>query len=217
MTKEGLRPEINKENTLGLVLSGGLGRRMGRINKGLVTLSEKPMAKWVMEALAEQTAQVWVSANENEADFVALGTDHVFGDLNDEHQGPLAALEALHNALQKAPEASRLNWVLMAPCDVPFLPKTLLSVFKEKGGASTARAFVIKAGDRSHNTISLIDVKALDTVHDYLARGERRVWGWLDEIGVETVEWPGDPELFANVNTLEECAMLNETLGKNAR
>ncbi|MBV5332094.1 NTP transferase domain-containing protein, partial [bacterium] len=36
----------------GVILAGGLGRRMGGVDKGLQRLDDKPMVQWVLERFA---------------------------------------------------------------------------------------------------------------------------------------------------------------------
>src|SRR5260370_13622257 len=49
----------------GLVLAGGLGRRMGGVDKGLQLLRGKPMVEWVLERLAPQVGEILINATQN--------------------------------------------------------------------------------------------------------------------------------------------------------
>ena len=51
----------------GIILAGGLGRRMGGVDKGLQVLRGKPMVQHVIERLAPQVAEILINANQNAA------------------------------------------------------------------------------------------------------------------------------------------------------
>src|SRR5712664_321546 len=57
----------------GLVLAGGLGRRMGGVDKGLQLLRGKPMVEWVLERLAPQVGEILINANQNLDQYGKLG------------------------------------------------------------------------------------------------------------------------------------------------
>ena len=49
----------------GVILAGGLGRRMGGIDKGLQELRGRPMMDWVIERFAPQVDELLINANQN--------------------------------------------------------------------------------------------------------------------------------------------------------
>jgi len=53
----------DRDSTFGLILDGGLGRRMGGADKGLVTLAGRPMLAHVIGRLRPQCAALAISAN----------------------------------------------------------------------------------------------------------------------------------------------------------
>ena len=57
----------------GVVLAGGLGRRMGGVDKGLQVLRGKPMVQWVIERFAPQVDELLVNANQNLDSYGAFG------------------------------------------------------------------------------------------------------------------------------------------------
>ena len=107
------------EKITGVVLAGGLGRRMGGSDKGLEELRGRPLAAWVVERLAPQVDELLISANRNGGRYAALG-HRVLGDRIAGFAGPLAGLHA-------ALEAAAHPLVATVPCDSPFLPGDLIS------------------------------------------------------------------------------------------
>jgi molybdenum cofactor guanylyltransferase len=58
---------IAREDVTGIVLAGGLGRRMGGVDKGLVELDGRPMVAHVIERLSPQVGTIVINANQNAA------------------------------------------------------------------------------------------------------------------------------------------------------
>ena len=103
----------------GVILAGGLGRRMGGVDKGLKLLRGRPMVAWVIERFARQVDEILVNANQNLDTYAALGY-RVIPDTIAGFAGPLAGL---HRGLSEA----RYELVATAPCDSPFLPSDLIA------------------------------------------------------------------------------------------
>ena len=76
-----------------VILAGGLGRRMGRVDKGLQLLDGKPLVQWVLERLAPQADEVLLNANQNTERYETFGYP-VIGDQIGGFAGPLAGLHA---------------------------------------------------------------------------------------------------------------------------
>ena len=86
---------MNRTEITGLILSGGMGRRMGGVDKGLVTFRGQPMVQHVIARLQPQVGSLILNANQNQAAYAALGYP-VIADSHNEAQeafaGPLAGL-----------------------------------------------------------------------------------------------------------------------------
>ena len=77
----------------GIVLAGGLGRRMGGVDKGLQPLRGKAMVEHVLARLAPQVDDIVINANQNLERYGALG-HRVVSDRVGGFAGPLAGLHA---------------------------------------------------------------------------------------------------------------------------
>jgi GTP:adenosylcobinamide-phosphate guanylyltransferase len=119
----------------GVVLAGGLGRRMGGVDKGLQLLDGRPMVAQVIERLQPQVDELLINANQNLDRYAAFG-HRVVPDSIEGFAGPLAGLErGLANATH--------GLVATVPCDSPFLPADLVIRLYEAlatGGADLAVA-----------------------------------------------------------------------------
>src|SRR5208337_2181900 len=93
------------EQLPGMVLAGGLSRRMGGGDKGLRELGGKPLILHVIERLSAQTSPVAINANGEASRYAAFGLP-VIPDGRDDFAGPLAGvLAGMRWAAQATPGA----------------------------------------------------------------------------------------------------------------
>lgn len=106
-----------EQNISALILAGGRGTRMGRVDKGLQPFRGGTLASHVLQRLAPQVASVAINANRNLGTYSALGVE-VLPDELEGYEGPLAGL-------QTGLRHCTTDLLLTAPCDSPFLPSDL--------------------------------------------------------------------------------------------
>jgi molybdopterin-guanine dinucleotide biosynthesis protein A len=184
----------------GVVLAGGLGRRMSAdgagIDKGLVAFRGRPMAAHVIERLAPQVGALAINANRNLEAWRAFGLP-VFGDAIEGFAGPLAGL---HAAMAHA----TTPWLVTAPCDSPFLPADLVERLAGAAVAARARVAVARTGAQPHPVFALVDRALADDLAAFLATGRRRIDAWYAPLPV--VEVGFDEAAFRNLNTADDLA-----------
>jgi molybdopterin-guanine dinucleotide biosynthesis protein A len=180
----------------GVILAGGLGRRMGRVDKGLQLLRGKPMVQWVIDRFAPQVDELLVNANQNLESYARFGY-RVIPDRVSGFAGPLAGL---HRGLTEA----RFALVATVPCDSPFLPRDLVSRLRAGLVAQAAEIAVAKTGDQPHPVFCLCRRQVLPSLADFLAAGGRKIDAWYANLKVAEVTFDDEASAFSNVNTLEE-------------
>jgi len=191
----------------GVILAGGAGRRMGGVDKGLVNLAGKPLARHVLDALAPQVDAVLVSANRNAGEYRKLGCA-VVGDGEGEgeggegYRGPLAGMLG---GMKKA--ATPL--ALFVPCDAPFLPADLAARLRAAGDCDIA---VAHDGERLQPVFCLLRTALADSLAQFLGGGGRKIDCWFDRHNVRRVDFSDNPGGFANINSLAELARAEEKL-----
>ncbi|MBS7542884.1 molybdenum cofactor guanylyltransferase MobA [Ancylobacter oerskovii] len=187
---------------LGVILAGGLSRRMGGGDKGLRMVAGRRLLDRAIERLTPQVGAVILSANGDPARFgVALP---VVPDPLPDFPGPLAGLLAgMEHAVARAPRARH---ILTVPADCPLLPEDLAT--RLAAGKGEAAAAIAASGGRDHPVIGLWDVSLAPLLrHLLVAEGERRVRAFTARAGAVTVDWPDEPyDPFLNVNTPEDLA-----------
>ena len=177
----------------GVVLAGGLGRRMGGVDKGLQLLGGRPLAAWVLERLLPQVDELLLNANQNIDAYAALGAP-VIPDRIAGFVGPLAGL---HSALAVA----RHPLVVTAPCDSPFVPLDLVARLLAGLEAAGADVAVARTRDQVHPVFCLCRRQLLPHLQAYLERGERQVQGWYRQLKVVEVGFDDQATAFDNLNT----------------
>ena len=178
----------------GIVLAGGLGRRMGGVDKGLQRLRGRPMIEWALERLRPQVAEIIINANQNLETYRKYGhpvvADQIAG-----FAGPLAGL---HAGLKTA--ANPL--VVTVPCDSPFLPADLVSRLQKSLGEKDLA--VAKTGDQPHPVFALMKRQVRESLEAFLASGGRKIDAWYAALKVVEVSFDDEADAFRNINTLEE-------------
>jgi len=144
-----------------VILAGGLARRMGGSDKGLVELAGMPMVQWVLQRVSPQVERVTINANRNIERYAALGAP-VLQDSRSGHIGPLAGLAtALDHFAAAHPEAgadaSIKRRVFMCPCDSPFLPDDMVSRMSQAMNDADASVAVASDGQRQQPVFLLVD------------------------------------------------------------
>jgi molybdopterin-guanine dinucleotide biosynthesis protein A len=193
-----------RSDTLGVVLAGGLARRMGGGDKPLRPLGGRALLDHVLERLAPQVAGVVINANGDPARFAAYGLPVVPDGLAD-FPGPLAGvLAALDWMAERRPEHL---WLVSVPGDSPMIPHDLaarLHAAREAAGVPLACA---RSGGWTHPPVGLWPVALRDDLRAALRGGERKIDRWTARHGIAHADWdttPHDP--FFNANTPEELA-----------
>ena len=184
--------------TAGLILAGGLSRRMGGGVKGMLPVGGAPMIARIAQILEPQ-CQV-----------VALNGKGDFGlpqipDTMPGHLGPLAGvLAGLQWLAVVHPD---IDWLLAVPSDAPFLPHDLvdrLHAARLETGAACACA---ASGGRTHHVVALWHAGQRDALAGALDAGERKVARFLAALRPAIAAWPDRPrDPFFNVNTAADLA-----------
>jgi molybdopterin-guanine dinucleotide biosynthesis protein A len=180
----------------GIVLAGGLGRRMGGVDKGLELLHGKPMVAHVLARLTPQVAEVLINANQNREAYAAFGYP-VVGDEVSGFAGPLAGLHA-------GMKAARHPLVVTVPCDSPFLPADLVARLSSSLGQNDLA--VAKTGEQPHPVFSLARKNLLENLEQYLLGGGRKIDAWYGGLRFVEVAFDDEADAFRNINTREELS-----------
>jgi len=196
---------MTTEPILGLVLAGGLARRMGGGDKPLRSIAGMTILDRVLARLKPQCQTIILNANGDPARFASTGLavvpDNVPG-----FAGPLAGILAgLDWAAQHAPG---VEWIISVPGDCPFLPKDLVSRLAAARVANGRPLACARSGEWRHPVVGLWPTSLRNDLRRALAdEGLRKIEVWTARHGVAVADWPTEPvDPFFNVNTPEDAA-----------
>ena len=186
---------MTRDLVSGVLLAGGLARRMGGGDKGLALLGGVSLAARTLAALSPQCAQVYINANRNIPEYKKLGHP-IAPDSVSDFAGPLAGILAGMSAAQT-------DWILSVPCDSPFLPSDLRARLWETMEQTESYIVTAHAGGRSHPVFMLARRTLRDDLESFLRGGGRKIDDWRFRHSHAETAFP-DPSPFANINTPEE-------------
>ena len=189
----------------GVLLAGGLARRMGGGDKPMRMIGGRTILERVITRLKPQCDGLILNANGDPARFAAFGLP-VIADGVPDFPGPLAGiLAALDWAAVNRPDVTHM---LSAAADCPFLPRDLVARLEAARSAENAELAVAASGGRSHPVIGLWAVHLREELRRALVKEDiRKIDRWTARFSLATVTWPVTPlDPFFNANTVEDIA-----------
>lgn len=186
----------------GIVLAGGLARRMGGVDKGLIEFAGKPMVAHVLDRLRPQVDEILINANREIERYADFGYEVI----SDEIEGFAGPLAGLHRGMCAASQP----FVLTVPCDSPFLPTDLASRLMQGLVQSDADLAVAKTGTQAHPVFCLCRTSLKNHLQSYLQGGGRKIDRWYSTLRMAEVAFDDKPQAFANINTLDELESLQD-------
>ena len=199
---------------LGVILAGGLARRMGGGDKSLLSIgASSRVLDQVIARLGAQVDQMVLNANGDPERFDEFGLP-VVADSLDGFLGPLAGILA---GLDYAADHG-FDHIVSAAADTPFFPTDLVSALetatKHMDVPIALAATKIEGGKTvRHPTFGLWHVALREDLRSALQDGLRKVVLWTDQHGAEThVFDSGEIDPFFNINTPEDLELANKMM-----
>ncbi|MGP0093734.1 MAG: molybdenum cofactor guanylyltransferase MobA [Xanthobacteraceae bacterium] len=190
--------------TLGLVLAGGLARRMGGGDKALIRISGTTILERVLDRLGPRCTRMALNANGDPARFASTGLPIIADDVPG-FAGPLAGILAgLDWAAAHLPQ---IEWVVSVPGDCPFVPRDLVARLSAARIEANVPLACARSGEWRHPVAGLWPVRLRKDLRRALVdEGLRKIEVWTARYGVAVADWPTDPvDPFFNVNTPEDA------------
>jgi molybdopterin-guanine dinucleotide biosynthesis protein A len=184
----------------GIILAGGLARRMGGVDKGLIPFLNKPMIAHVVNQLKPQVSHILINANRETEAYEALGFS-VIQDQIVNFAGPLAGL---HAGMKHA----KTEFVLSVPCDSPLVPNNLAIHLMHALEQNHADIAIAKTGPQTHPVFCLCRSNLVLDLEEFLAGGGRKVEDWQKKHSLTMVSFDDQSMAFSNINTLDDLTEL---------
>ena len=203
----------------GVILAGGLSRRMGGGDKTLLQLGSRPMLAHVIGRLSPQVETLALNANGDPDRFAEFGLP-VLPDPVEGFAGPLAGVLA---GLNWAATIEGITHIVTAAGDTPFFPVDLVECFLAENDGRDRRIVLAQTGGRRHPVFGLWPVELREDLAGWMTTTDTyKVLAWVDRHDHMVAEFNAsviggqsiDP--FFNANTPEELSeaerLLSETI-----
>ena len=197
--------EIEIPPTPGVLLAGGLARRMGGGDKPMRQIARRTILDRVIARLDPQCKELILNANGDPARFATFGLP-VIADTVENFPGPLAGiLAALDWVATNRPD---VEFMLSAAADCPFLPRDLVARLHRARAEQNAQLAVAASGGQSHPVIGLWSIALREDLrHALVVEGVRKIDRWTARYRLATETWPAEPlDPFFNANTMDDIA-----------
>jgi molybdopterin-guanine dinucleotide biosynthesis protein A len=197
---------MSETPTLGLILAGGLARRMGGGDKPRTMIGGATILSRVLERMKPQCTRLILNANGDPARFLDTGLSIIADDVPG-FAGPLAGILAgLDWAASHAPDVA---YVASVPGDCPFLPRDLVARLHHVRAATGQPLACARSGEWRHPVVGVWPVALrADLRHALIQEDLRKIELWTARHGAALADWPAEPvDPFFNVNTPEDAAM----------
>ncbi len=192
---------MNSQTTVtGVILAGGLARRMNHQDKGLMHYKGRPMVSYAVAALASVAGQSLINANRNREQYQAFGLP-VVADQTGTFDGPLAGVLT-------AMIFTDAEVLVVVPCDSPLIKAEHLQKLLSSLTENDADAAVASDGERLHPVFLAIKTSLKSSLQAYLDSGQRKIDRWLEQQKMVKADFSNEPEIFTNINTLTELSEL---------
>ena len=198
---------------VGVLLAGGLARRMGGGDKCLRPLAGETLLARVIARVAPQVGPLILNANGDPARFSAYEVP-VVADVVEGYAGPLAGiLTALEWAAEHAPHHPL---VASFATDAPFLPRDLVETMVEARDLAGADLACAASDGRAHPVFGLWPVELRADLRDALVeQGERKIDRWTASHRLVEVAFPCAPvDPFFNANREDDLAEAERLIEK---
>lgn len=199
----------------GIILAGGLSRRMGGGDKTLLALGGRPLLDHVVARLAPQVGSLVLSANGDPARFAATELP-VLADTVEGHAGPLAGILT---GLEWAAANTACKALVTAAGDTPFPPADLVARLAAAAASRPGSIAVASSSGRRHPTFALWPLGLRQALRHFLVdEDNRRVSAFIERHDFVEVEFSllaadgAQVDPFFNINTPDDLAVAERLL-----
>ena len=195
----------DSQTVVGIILAGGLAKRMGGGDKCLLPLAGKTLLQRTIERAQPQVGELILNANGNSLRF-ARSRLPVIADSIPGNLGPLAGMHAGLSWMRK--DNPNAEWLASFASDTPFFPSDLVSCLHAAATATTRRCQLAVASSRLrlHPVFALWHASLLEKIEQQLKTGEvPRLQDWVKQQNMVEVNFAADAyDPFFNINTPQD-------------
>ncbi len=185
-------------NVDGVILAAGRSSRMGSVNKVQSVLAGRTLLEHAVTKLTPQVDRLVVNGDKN------LCGDGAIADKVEGFKGPLVGL---YSALL-SDKLSSAQYLMMAPCDGPFIPENLVAALYREISATDADIACVRYQGFAQPTFSLWHKRVTPVVEQaLLVKKNGGFKPLLEGLNSVYLNWPEQGiNPFFNINTQDDLA-----------
>ncbi|MEO0327742.1 MAG: molybdenum cofactor guanylyltransferase MobA [Pseudomonadota bacterium] len=189
-------------NPLGVILAGGLSRRMGGNEKSFLDLNGKTLISHVCDHLIKQVPDIIINANGDASRFTNLKKPVVV-DTVEGYAGPLAGILAAMRWAQENHDASQ---IITVAADTPFFPDGYTQKMQSQFADTNSNIALATSNGNRHPVFGMWRVDLAEKLEAFLVdENQRKVMLFVQRHAHCFVEFNGnDPDPFFNINTPDD-------------
>ncbi|MDG1707823.1 MAG: molybdenum cofactor guanylyltransferase MobA [Emcibacteraceae bacterium] len=192
----------DQSTLLGVILAGGMSRRMGGNDKFLETLDEDTIFNHIISRFSSQVEKLVINHNKSKQwEDIEVVSDIILG------AGPLGGIHAVLNYAKE----KGFDRIVTVPCDTPFIPMDYVSRLFE----CDKPLVIASSRNRIHPVLALWHISLLDKVANALEKGDLKLMNLIKGLDHEVVNWEDAPDPFFNINTPEDLLHAKEVVLKD--
>jgi len=197
----------NNKKVLGVILAGGLSRRMNGENKFLKMIQGKTLIGIIVSKALMQVNKLIINANIVEKKIQQYNLPIIKDSLSG-FFGPLAGILAAMEYANK----KKIKWLLTVPCDAPFFPKDLTKKLLSHAIKRKKDIVIAKSGGRNHPVFGIWSTSLTKSLKTALKKKQiRKMDVWIEEHNFSVVNFVYDKiDPFFNINDQKDLKRANK-------
>ena len=205
---------MNEKNVVGMILAGGLSRRMGE-DKSQKKILGKSLIELVIRRSKKQVQTLIINSNDlNESQLKS----HVKAIIKDCLPGNLGPLVGILSGIIWTKRNTKSKWMVSFPVDSPFFPENL--VFKFLEISKGYDIILAEGGGRVHPVFSMwkVNLEIEKQLYDFLKNDQRKIDNFTKKFKTRVVNFPDigyDP--FFNINTPNDVEIAKKIYRNNLK
>ncbi len=185
------------DKVTGIILAGGLSRRLGYRNKALLKIGCKSAIEHIIAALSEVTEDILLIAN-SPGEYEHLGLP-MFGDI----LPGSGSLGGIYTGLK----VSKTHHNLIVSCDIPFIKPRLLTFLIDQ--AKDYDVAIPVTPDGFQPTCAIYSKNCIQLIETQINTGNLKIIDFFPHVKVNRVDMSAlypcyGPNMFFNINTSED-------------
>ena len=199
--------DASKPQSIGLILAGGQGSRMGFTEKPFLRIGGKSIAQWILSQSEKHIDEFLFSIKRDHVKYHQFGHPIVC-DISELATGPLIGIYSAMEFLYRKRGHDEATLIFTFPGDVPFFPEALIPTLMHQIEKNTRDVVVAKSEDHLQPLFAAWTLSAREKVKELIDRGFVGPRQILPHLNYQEVFFEPKSELeFLNINTEEDLKM----------